>query len=228
MLPKDIVGIFSDIWHLTSERDLAALQEHIVVKQYNKNAIIYRDDDKPTHLMLLISGKVKVYKDGISGRNQIIRVVKPYECFAYRAYYAGQNYQTSAVAIDPCVIAMLPFDVLTPLLYQHPSVSMFFINHLARELGASDLRTVNLTQKHIRGRLAEVLLFLRDNYGVEEDGYTISIYLSREELANLANMTTSNAIRTLSAFANDRLIGIDGRKIKILQEDKLRRISEVG
>ena len=89
-------------------------------------------------------------------------------------------------------------------------------------------RTVNLTQKHIRGRLAESLLFLKDSYGLEEDGATLSIYLSREDLANLSNMTTSNAIRTLSTFVAERIIAIDGRKIKLIDEDKLKKISKMG
>ena len=114
---------------------------------------------------------------------------------------------------------------------------MFFIKQLSKDLGVADERTVNLTQKHIRGRLAESLLFLKESYGLEEDGSTLSIYLSREDLANLSNMTTSNAIRTLShsnairtlsQFAAERLITIDGRKIKIIEEEKLKKISKIG
>ena len=92
----------------------------------------------------------------------------------------------------------------------------------------ADERTVSLTQKHIRGRLAESLLFLKESYGLEEDGSTLSIYLSREDLANLSNMTTSNAIRTLSQFATEHLIAIDGRKIKLIDEEKLKKISKIG
>ena len=107
-------------------------------------------------------------------------------------------------------------------------LALYFVKQLSVDLGLSDQRTVSLTQKHIRGRLAESLLFLRDTYGLEEDGATLSIYLSREDLANLSNMTTSNAIRTLSAFAAERLIAIDGRKIKLMDEDMLKRISKNG
>ena len=57
---------------------------------------------------------------------------------------------------------------------------------------------------------------------------TLGIYLSREDLANLSNMTTSNAIRTLSTFAEEQLVAIDGKKIKIVREDELRRISQMG
>ncbi|MBP3714345.1 MAG: winged helix-turn-helix domain-containing protein, partial [Phocaeicola sp.] len=65
-------------------------------------------------------------------------------------------------------------------------------------------------------------------YGLEEDESTLSIYLSREDLANLSNMTTSNAIRTLSNFASEKIIAIDGRKIKLIDIDKLRKISKIG
>jgi CRP-like cAMP-binding protein len=71
-------------------------------------------------------------------------------------------------------------------------------------------------------------LFLRDTYGFEEDNTTLKVYLSREDLANLSNMTTSNAIRTLSAFAQEKVIGLDGRKIKILDINSLEHISELG
>ena len=107
-------------------------------------------------------------------------------------------------------------------------LAMFFIKQLAVEVGLSDQRTINLTQKHIRGRLAESLIFLRDNYGLEEDGATLSIYLSREDLASMSNMTTSNAIRTLSTFAKENIIAIDGKKIKIIDNEVLARINNIG
>ncbi len=52
--------------------------------------------------------------------------------------------------------------------------------------------------------------------------------MSREDLANLSNMTTSNAIRTLTAFMTEKLIIVDGRKIKIINEPQLRKISKFG
>ena len=118
--------------------------------------------------------------------------------------------------------------VIKSLIQQNNDLAIFFIRQLSFDLTVADERTVNLTQKHIRGRLAESLLFLKESYGLEEDGSTLSIYLSREDLANLSNMTTSNAIRTLSQFAMEKLIAIDGRKIKIIEEDKLKKISKIG
>jgi CRP-like cAMP-binding protein len=72
------------------------------------------------------------------------------------------------------------------------------------------------------------LLFLKETYGLENDGETIKVYLPREDLANLSNMTTSNAIRTLSIFANEGVIELIGRQIKITDLKTLKRISQMG
>ena len=69
---------------------------------------------------------------------------------------------------------------------------------------------------------------LRDHYGYEDDGITLRVYMAREDLANLSNMTTSNAIRTLTAFVNEKIIVVDGRQIKIINEPQLRKISKYG
>ena len=157
-----------------------------------------------------------------------MRVIKPVEYFGYRAYFAGGSFVTAAAAFENSVICTIPMSIIVRLVEENNRLAMFFIRLLAIDLGISDERTVNLTQKHIRGRLAESLLFLKEAYGLEEDGATISIFLSREDLANLSNMTTSNAIRTLSLFASEKLIAIDGRKIKIINEEELKKISRIG
>ena len=193
-----------------------------------ENETIYCEGETPMHLMCLLSGKVKIYKEGVGGRSQIIRVLKTKEYFAYRAFFAEGNFVTAASAFEPCTICLIPMPAIMKLIKDNSELALFFIRQLSIDLGISDERTVNLTQKHIRGRLAESLLFLKDTYGVEEDESTLSIYLSREDLANLSNMTTSNAIRTLSNFATEKLITIDGRKIKIIDEEKLKKISKIG
>ena len=159
---------------------------------------------------------------------QILRLHRPVQFFGYRAYFAREAYVSSAAAIEKSVIGAVPLKVVERLIRSNMDVAMFFIHELSRNLGGSDTKIVNLTQKHIRGRLAEALLLLAENYGLEDDSATLKIYMSREDLAALSNMTTSNAIRTLSNFVNEKLIVVDGRRIKILNESQLRKISKYG
>lgn len=224
----EIAESIPDLWQPLTQEQKEILAKDFTIQKYKKNENIYCEGETPTYLMCLLSGKVKIYKDGVGGRSQIIRVIKSHEYFAYRAYFAEENYVTAAAAFEPCTICLIPMPTIVKLIQENPELSMFFIRQLSKDLGISDERTVSLTQKHICGRLAESLLFLKDTYGVEEDQCTLSIYLSREDLANLSNMTTSNAIRTLSNFAAEKLIIIDGRKIKLIEEEKLKRISKIG
>ena len=220
--------LIADMWSPLTDEQRKYLSQHFTLQNYKKNEVIHCEGESPTHLMCLLYGKVKIYKDGVGGRSQIIRMIKPVEYFGYRAYFSGDDYNTAAAAFEPSIICLISLEVITNLISQNNGLAMFFIRQLSKDLGVADERTVNLTQKHIRGRLAESLLFLKENYGLEEDGSTLSIYLSREDLANLSNMTTSNAIRTLSQFATEKLIAIDGRKIKLMDEEKLKKISKIG
>ncbi len=217
-----------NFWDVLTPDERQYLRNNHSVQSFKKGEIITCEGDIPTHIMILESGKVKVYKDGVGSRTQIIRMLKPGENFSYRAMIANEPYNTTVSAFEASTVYMIKKDIFISILRHNNALCFRFLEELATDLGASDARTVNLTQKHIRGRLAEALLILKKNYGMEADGATINIYLSREDLANLSNMTTSNAIRTLSQFVNEHLIAMDGRKLKLIDEDRLVKISRLG
>ena len=218
----------SNIWKMLTPEQTEYLRDNCQVRKYKKNEIIYCEGDTPTHVLCVIKGKVKIFKNGVGGRTQIVRVIRPYETFAYRAMFAEEDFVTNARAFEPTVIYEIPKAVIKNLIFQNNQLAWHFIYSLSVDLGIADARSVSLTQKHIRGRLAESLIFLKENYGLEGDGATLNIYLSREDLANFSNMTTSNAIRTLSNFVSENIITMDGRRIKIIDEEHLRRISKIG
>lgn len=217
-----------DMWALLADNERELVRKSAKILHFKKNEIIYSEEEVPQDLMCLLKGKVKIFKNGVGGRSQIIRMIRPVQNFGYRAYFAQEPYVTNASAFEGSTVCFIPMKLIEELLLVNTKLAMYFITELSTDLGIADERVVSLTQKHIRGRLAESLVFLLENYGLEEDGATISIYLSREDLANLSNMTTSNAIRTLSTFVDEHIIGLDGRKIKIIDEDRLRKISKIG
>lgn len=226
--PTEVKEKLADLFDSLTPEQQQLIFAHLKIHGYKKNEIIYNEGEIPTQLLCLLSGKVKIYKDGVGGRSQIMRVMNSVEYFGYRACFSGQAFITSAAAFEPSIIVQIPLKIIQDMIMENTQLGWFFIRRLATALGTSDERTVNLTQKHIRGRLAESILFLRENYGVEEDGCTLSIYPSREDMANLSNMTTSNAIRTLSTFAQEKLIAMEGRKIRILNQSELEKISKFG
>jgi CRP/FNR family transcriptional regulator, polysaccharide utilization system transcription regulator len=233
MVKKHISGLrpieeVLSVWDVLTPDERQFVKNNHTVHYFKKNEVIHHGGDKPAHMMILALGKVKVTKEGVGGKPQIIRMLRPGEHFSYRGIIANDVYSTTVVAFEDSVIYMIKADIFLSILRHNNAFCYRFLEELSTDLAASDARTVNLTQKHIRGRLAEALLFLKKNYGLEEDCATISIYLSREDLANLSNMTTSNAIRTLSSFASEHVIAMDGRKLKIIDEERLIKISKMG
>ena len=104
------------------------------------------------------------------------------------------------------------------------STDCLTMTQVAKGLGMSDYRVASLAQKHLRGRLAETLIFLSNSFGTDSDGW-IHGKTTRSDIANLANMTTSNAIRTIAAFRKEGIIETEGKKIRIVKPERLQFIS---
>jgi CRP-like cAMP-binding protein len=218
----------SSIFRGLNQKDKETLALKHTFELIKKGQFLFKEGEKSHGPICLASGKVKVYKDGVGGRGQILKMVRQQGFIGYKALFADIPWPVSAMAIEDSVICVFEKSSFVKTLKKNPDLAIKFIKVIADELVSSNNRTVSLTQKHIRGRIAESLLILRDTYGYEADGKTIRIALSREDIACLSNMTTSNAIRTLSNLASDNLIEITGRRISILDSDALEHISELG
>ena len=216
------------LWSTLTESERRYVEQHIEVISYEKNEVIHLDGDAPYCIWMVVRGKVRIYKEGVGQRQQIIRLLKPFDLFGYRAVVADERHNTSASAFEPCVLYRLGKEYFNHLVRSNGRFCYAMMQKMAKNLAISENRTLSLTQKHIRGRLADSLLLLLKNYGYAEDGKTLAMLLPREDLANLSNMTTANAIRTLSEFQQEGLVSVDGRQIQILNLNELEHISHLG
>ncbi|MDR1339342.1 MAG: Crp/Fnr family transcriptional regulator [Prevotellaceae bacterium] len=226
-IEKSLETVYTILKHLTP-RDREQIAMHSSCLFYPKGRMVFREGETPNHLVCLVSGQVKVYKEGIAGRDWIARMVNSVELLGYRALFGEENYNVSAQTIQDSIICRIEKETVFAIMKKNHNLVFDIMKMLARELGFVHAKTITLTQKHIRGRLAEALLFLEHTYGMEDDFQTLKVKLSREDLASLSNMTTSNAIRTLSAFSIEKLVELDGRKIKLLDKHSLEQISQIG
>ncbi|MBR6017808.1 MAG: Crp/Fnr family transcriptional regulator [Paludibacteraceae bacterium] len=218
----------SPVWDTLTPEEKLWLDSRVQIVRFSKNALIHSEGDCADCVWVLITGKVRIYKEGVGQRAQIIRLLKAHDFFGFRAVIAGDTYTSCASAFEPCEVYQIHGEDFMKLLRENNLFCYQFLRVLATDLAVAEIQTINLTQKHIRGRLAESLLTMRKKYGYDEDGCTLALYISREDLANMSNMTTNNAIRTLSQFAQEGLVSVDGRKIKVLDEEGLKHISRLG
>lgn len=218
----------SSLLNCLTDKEKDILSQHYTQVTVKKGSYLFMEGDMPSGLICLSTGKIKLFKMGIGGREQILKLLKPEDIIGLSCIFNDQPWQVSAKAIEESSVCIFDIDVVMKILRKNPEFSCIMLKAVSDELSFLVNRTVSLTQKHVRGRIAESLLLLGDIYGFEEDGKTLGIAISREDIANLSNMTTSNAIRTLSNMASEGNIGLNGRKIQILERASLQHMSQFG
>jgi CRP-like cAMP-binding protein len=211
-----------------SPKEKESISGHHTLVVHKKGDYIYTEGEKARGVVCLASGKAKIFRTGVGGREQVLRFLKPGDITGYRFFFTGGSWQDSAMTIEESVSCLIDKGIISKILKRNPELSFRLSKIFTDELQYAYNRLISLTQKHVRGRLAESLLFLVNTYGFEADMKTLRISLSRDDLAHYSSMTTANAIRTLSNMANEGIIELKGKRILILDNHRLEQISESG
>jgi len=193
---------------------------------YKKGTIVYREGSRLTGFYCVTRGIVKIYKTGIDGKEQIIRFAKKGEIIAYRSLLSKELACTTAKIIDEAILCHIPYQTLLYLIQSNWQFSHHMLQIVCRELREANDYITDIAQKTVRERLAEILLLLKENFDLDNQN-TLQISLTREELANMVGTATESVIRLLSEFKQDKLIELQGRKIKFLNIAGLERVANL-
>ena len=209
-----------------TDQEFAQLNFDKTCSLYKKGNIIYREGSRLTGFFCITRGILKIFKTGIDGKEQIIRFAKKGDIIAYRSLLSQELACTTAKVIDEAVLCHVPYQTLLYLIQNNWQFSHHMLQIVCRELREANDYITDIAQKTVRERLAEVLLLLKDNFNLDNTN-TLQISLTREELANMVGTATESVIRLLSEFKQDKLIDLQGRKIKFLDVAKLNRVANL-
>ena len=228
LIEENLQKVFTDasFKEMLSPEDF---EKYIAAKQilkFNKGGIIFEDGEVPNGVFFLNKGTAKLSKQGVYGKDQILRFIKEGDLIGYRSLLCGEDFQAKAEAMTEVEATFLPSDLFLQMLEVAPKFSFVMLQKIAFELGESSNTVTFLAQKTVRERLAEILLLLEQKLGTDPEGF-IKISLTREEIANIIGTATESAIRLISEFKQDKLIEVEGRNIKILNHEKLIRLGHV-
>ncbi len=205
-------------------------EKYLEAKQnltFHKGEVIFEDGETPKGVYYIENGTTKLSKSGVYGKEQILRIIKSGDLIGYRSILCGENFQAKAEAMTDVGTTFIPTDVFVKMLKADPQLSFAMMQKIAFELGESSNTITFLAQKTVRERLAEILLLLEQKLGTDPEGF-IQISLTREEIANIIGTATESAIRLISEFKQDGLISVEGRNIKIICHDKLRKLGHIA
>ena len=215
--PNCKISVFSDL----TDREFDTLNFEKKIVQLQKGQVLFLQDTKPHGLYCVKKGKLKVYRRGSEGKEQIVRLATDADVVGYRALISDENYQCCAAALEETTLCYVPKKLVQTMMDENVSISKKIMKLLTDDLKNAETKISDLAQKPVRERVAETLLTLKKKYGVESDGVTLNVTLSREELANLVGTATESLIRILSEFKKEGLLELAQKKIKIIDEAHL-------
>lgn len=218
----ETVSIFK---HLTPE-EAQMINFEKDFRQYKRGDVLYQEGNRISGFYCIHNGIIKVFKTGFDGKEQIIRFAKAGEMIAYRSVLSNEPACTSAKVIEDCQVCFIPSEILISLIKTNSSFSLELLKLACHELGEANSFITDIAQKTVRERLAEILLLLMTDFGLDDQN-NLRISLTREELANIVGTATESVIRLLSEFKSDKLVELNGRKIRIINKKGLEKISNV-
>ncbi len=186
--------------------------------------IIYSEGSRIKGCFFIYSGILKVYKTGAEGKEQIIRFAKEGELVGFRSVINQELACTSAKVINDAILCYIPGSTLTQLIKSNAEFAFELIRLTCKELGESNCYLTDIAQKSVKERLAEVIVQLVNDFGLDSDKI-MKITITREELANIVGTATESVIRLISEFKSEGILESKGRKLRILNKNKLSEIS---
>jgi len=216
----------SSIFKYLTEEDLEKIDLENSSEVYKKGSVIYQERSRINGCYCIQKGIIKVYKTGVDGKEQIIRFAKKGDLIGFRSVLSQELACTTAKIIEDAFVCFIPSPVFIELIKNNGNFALELLQLACRELGEANSYITDIAQKTVRERLAEILIHLKNDFGLDKNN-VLQISLTREELANIVGTATESVIRLLSEFKQDKLIDLNGRKIAILNETALIRIGNL-
>jgi len=209
--------------NLLEDEDIQSIQNNCTIINFKKGEIICKQGTEATHALYLARGMVKLYIEG--KKNLILKLIKAGEYIDLQTLFGDKTYKYSIAAMDDTMVCMINSNHLRGLA-QKNSAYLFELTKTISNSGNYFYKKISdLSRKHLRGRLADTLLYLTDEIYEKKE---FNMNMTRKELAELSSMSMENAVRILSEFKADKIISIKGKVLTILQYDILKKLSDIG
>jgi len=214
-------GILKQSFIFSSLKDdeLAELAKLAIERSFVPDEFIFWDGDAPEWFYIVAEGRVKVVKHSSLGKEFIIAFFGSGEMFGEVAVFEDKPYPASAQAVAETKVLGIKRKDFLSFLAQRPGVALRIISVLGGRLRDAQGRLKDLAGERVEQRLARTLLMLSAKLGS-------TLPFTRQEIADMAGTTTETAIRFMSRLKDGGIIRSTRGKIIILNETKLRLLSE--
>ncbi|MEW6467694.1 MAG: Crp/Fnr family transcriptional regulator [Bacteroidota bacterium] len=178
-------------------------------------------------IFFLYHGKAKLHKHGAGEKDIILKLARKGDMLGDCGIDRNQTYPFSATALEDSWCCFIENGIFSQLLKGPGSLAFAMLNYYTDELRAYEDRMLRLVRMNVRSKVADTLLLLRDVYGESSGRRSISVTLSRQELAEISGTTREQVSKTLSEFCQEKIIETALKEIIILQDKKLMELARI-
>ncbi len=192
---------------------------------YQRGEIIRTEGEAINSFLYLRNGLVKLFKTDKKGKEHILSINKPGDFINLLNTFSNSKYKYSIAAIEETKVCDIELQSLKEIIISNKDFALRILNRVSSVADEVIDGQFEISQRHVKGRIAYFLLFLVNNIYKNNE---FRMPITRREIGELISMTTENTIRTLSEFKKDGIIAMEGKTIKILDYSKLENISNTG
>lgn len=204
---------------------LARLAEKVEQREVRRREVIYLPGDPGGALYFVNGGRVKISKVTRDGKALTLSYCGPSELFGEGCLVEGGPREEMAEAMENSMVTEVERSDFEKLLQQHASLGFHMTRLLAKRRRELENKLETLVFRDVTSKLAELLLQLADEYGVDDSrGTLVALKITHQELANLIGSTRETVSLTLSQFKKKNLICTEGRKVIISDSESLRAL----
>jgi CRP-like cAMP-binding protein len=191
---------------------------------FNKGEVLFKERAPVLGIYFIVSGKVKVHKSWGVDKELIVRIAADSEIVGHRGVGKDLMYPVTATALEPVTVCFIDLAFFQASLKINTDYTLQLLLFYASELQESEKNMRNLAHMHVKGRLAYALLKLKDQFGLDHNGF-LNIDISRQDLASYVGTTYETAFRILNELVAENLIGTERKKINIINRHGLLKHS---
>ncbi len=188
---------------------------------YSRGEFIFSEGDRADGFHILTGGRLKIFKLSPDGREQILHIVSPGQTFGEAAVFSGGLFPASAQAVEKSSAIFIPKAALTEILEKNPRAAMNMLAVLSARLRHFATLVENLSLKEVPSRLASHLILLEARDGSD----TVYVDITRTQLAFLLGTIPETLSRILNRMNSAGIIEVKGRKITILDRNRLEDLA---
>jgi len=216
-----------DLFAGLCDKEFDYIADNLLCKVYQRGSTVYQENCHIEGVYIILSGIIKQVKSGNKGRELIIRFAQGGDMIGFRSVLTKEPACATSEVMEKAVVCYLPGEVLSQVMTTNSDFALCLMRKVCRELEDSQMFILNIAQKKVRERMADVLIHLKDQFQLDYDN-SLKIPLSRKELASAVGTAPESAIRMLTDFRKERLVDVQGRQIRLLNVQKLTRIGCVS